>query len=146
MNAPGLINMLLTGGVWTVVGVLIFALSRAWPALKKLQIESDASLRGDLMKMLAEARKETADARSETAAARSEVASARSEVADLRTKVADERERSADERRECDRKIAAMQKLIDGLQRQIAQDSQSTASVLGDVSRLGGYRKVKDVE
>lgn len=41
-------------GIWAVFLTLIVALVRIWPAIKKLQNESDASLRADLMKRVTE--------------------------------------------------------------------------------------------
>lgn len=48
-------------GIWTLVAVMVGALIKAWPALKKLQNESDQSLRDTLM-----ARIETLEKRIDT--------------------------------------------------------------------------------
>lgn len=34
---------------WVLVGVVVLALVKAWPALRRLQMEEDGSLRGDLL-------------------------------------------------------------------------------------------------
>ncbi len=41
-------------GVWTGVVLLIGYIVRVWPTLKKIQSESDASLRSDLLKRISE--------------------------------------------------------------------------------------------
>ena len=52
-------------GVWTLVGVVVVALIKGWPALKKLQIDGDQSLRADLLKRIGDLEKQMADERHE---------------------------------------------------------------------------------
>lgn len=48
------LQALFTGGVWSVFALLLLALVKAWPALRKLSIEGDQSMRGDLLKRINE--------------------------------------------------------------------------------------------
>jgi len=41
-------------GIWSLLGVVVVALIRAWPVLQKIRSESDAGLRGDLLKRIAD--------------------------------------------------------------------------------------------
>ena len=45
-------SLFASGGVisvWTLVGLAVLTLIKGWPALKKLQLEADGSLRHDLL-------------------------------------------------------------------------------------------------
>lgn len=39
-------------GIWTLVAIIIVALIKGWPALKKIQAESDSALRTDLLRRI----------------------------------------------------------------------------------------------
>lgn len=80
---------------WVLVAVVVLALVKAWPALRKLQIEEDGSLRGDLMKR----------------------------IEALETRLADEQRACTEQlyemRRDYEARMAAQGRQIDDLQREI---------------------------
>ena len=39
-------------GIWTLLGVVVVALIRAWPVLQKVKSDADAGIRGDLLKRI----------------------------------------------------------------------------------------------
>lgn len=65
-------------GIWGLLLVVIVTAIKAWPALRKLQLQSDTSLRADLMAMIQELRGELTDQRVKCAA---EIAEIRAEHA-----------------------------------------------------------------
>lgn len=89
-------------GIWLLVLLAFVALVKAWPALRKLQIEADGALRNDLMRMVTER-----DAR----------------ITQLELQM-------VDERRECLARLAELSAELEGLKRMIAQNSKSTAMML----------------
>lgn len=56
MNDPGLMALVARNGagagVWTLVLIALITLIKGWPALRKLSIEADGSLRKDLMQRI----------------------------------------------------------------------------------------------
>jgi hypothetical protein len=93
-------------GTWALVVMVLVALIRAWPVLKKLANESDASFRADMLK-------QTADLRSEVIAARRETAEERRRCDEV----------MHDMRLEYDNTIREMRIQIEGLHRQIVMQS-----------------------
>ncbi|HET7255619.1 MAG TPA: hypothetical protein VFJ46_17820 [Xanthobacteraceae bacterium] len=78
-------------GVWTLVLIAMVTLIKGWPALKKLSIEADGSLRKDLLER----------------------------IGTLEGKLEEGSEQLAIERRECDRQLEELRKEIAGLHRQM---------------------------
>lgn len=56
-------------GIWTLVALAIVTALKGWPALKKLQVESDGSLRADLLARISTLESQVDGLRAEQAAA-----------------------------------------------------------------------------
>lgn len=80
---------------WTLVAVVLLAVIKGWPALKKLQVEEDGSLRSDLMARITKLEDELAVERKACA------------------------ELIAEMRRDYEARLAAQGRQIDDLQREI---------------------------
>lgn len=114
MEALSVASAYTGAGVWGIVAVMVIVLIRTWPALTKLRNDSDASLRADLLQRLS--------------AVETQLAEARKEAADERVRL--ERQ-LLDERKECREEIEQLRAQVEGLQRQIIQNSHSSAQMLG---------------
>lgn len=105
-------------GVWVIVAMCALTLIKGWPALKKIGLEADASLRGTLLSRI--------ELLEEQAAADRIAFSA---------EMAGERKRCEDEIREIKNEWAeerrSLKGEIDALLRMIQQNSKSTAYMLG---------------
>lgn len=102
-------------GVWVLVFLFGVTLVKAWPALAKLKNDSDASLRADLLKLLA-----VRDAR---------IAALEAKL--LEQQVSFDKQMMA-ERAQCREEIDELRAEIAGLHRQIIQNSRTTAQMIGD--------------
>ena len=94
---PAILRGLSLGTVsgWVLVAAVVLALVKAWPALKKLQVEEDGSLRSDLMARITKLEDELAVERKSCA------------------------ELIAEMRRDYEARLAAQGRQIDDLQREI---------------------------
>ena len=129
MNAAieGLIARSTASG-WVLCLLVVGGLFQQWrmwtsqrPKMRELENAEDASLRADLMRMLAEAR------------------------TDHSNQIADIRREQQDERKTCDEKLRAMQAQIDGLIRQLvaAQVASGQAIELSPIARAAGERSLR---
>lgn len=86
-------------GIWSLVAMAAITAIKGWPALKKIQVESDGSLRTDLMRLLADERVSCAKA-----------------LADMRLDYA---KALSDMRTDYEGRMTAQGRQIDALQREI---------------------------
>lgn len=102
-------------GVWTLVLIALVTLIKGWPALKKLSIEADGSLRRDLLERIGVLEHELAAER----------------------RSCDDRLREQDARH--GRELARLEGEVNGLRRQMVQLQQSSggALALGDIPKRG---------
>lgn len=100
-------------GVWTLVLIALVTLVKGWPALKKLSIEADGSLRKDLLNRIATLESELATER----------------------RSCDDRLRDQDARHRAE--MARIEGEVNGLRRQMVQLQQSSGGALplGDVKK-----------
>ncbi|MDF0490043.1 hypothetical protein PX554_18065 [Sphingomonas sp. H39-1-10] len=117
-----------TASGWVLCILVVGGLFQQWrmwtsqrPKMRELENAEDASLRADLMRMLAEARTDHAN------------------------QIADIRREQQDERHACDEKLRAMQAQIDGLVRQLiaAQVMTGRALEMSPEVRAAGERAMR---
>jgi hypothetical protein len=93
-------------GVWTLVLLLLITLVKSWPALRKLGLDADGSLRKDLLERI-----------------RTLEEALRAERAECNAKF-------EEQKRSHDNMMAQMQGQIDGLMRQLIQLQQSAGGTI----------------
>lgn len=116
MNENGLLELARNAsgaGVWTLVVIAIITLIKGWPALRRLSIEADGSLRRDLFTRIRELEEELVTERRCSA-----------------QRLAELREESAEERRQCDLKLEELRAEVVGLHRQMATQQLSSAETI----------------
>ena len=106
-------------GVWTLVFLCLITLIKGWPALKKISVEADGSLRADLLARISDLEKQAAQDRLA-----------------FTNEMAAERKRCEEEirelRQEFDEDRRALNEQVSGLLAAIRQNSQSTAYMIGE--------------